>query len=326
MSAGLLLLSRLDVNTPTAVSALYLFVLGLGLGSTMQVLVLAVQNAVPYDVLGSATSGVTMFRGIGGSLGTAIFGTIFTTRLTSELRGSLHGPLGVQVSRRGAAHGRPGRPPAGAGPVRLPARLRPLAAARSSSSAAGVTALGFVLSLFLQERTLRGTAASSTGLDDSLAAPRSPDSLAEIERSLTRVTTAEERTRFRERVAQRAGVVLSPGATWALVRICEHGVEGARALAAEDGVPAERITEVTTELTERRLLSDGRVGDGRGSAADGCGPRARRAPGERPARAARRGARRRRRRTPARGARPAAAARARAVRRAADVAAAAGAR
>ena len=66
---GLLLLSRLDVGTAGGVSALYLLVLGLGLGSTMQVLVLAVQNAVSFKVLGAATSGVTLFRGIGGSLG-----------------------------------------------------------------------------------------------------------------------------------------------------------------------------------------------------------------------------------------------------------------
>ena len=44
----------------------------------MQVLVLAVQNAVPYDMLGVATSGATLFRSIGGSLGTAVLGAIFT--------------------------------------------------------------------------------------------------------------------------------------------------------------------------------------------------------------------------------------------------------
>ncbi len=82
MSVGLLLLTRLDVGTSTAASAVYLFVLGLGLGSIMQVLVLAVQNAVDYRLLGAATSGVTMLRGIGGSIGTAVFGTIFTTRLS----------------------------------------------------------------------------------------------------------------------------------------------------------------------------------------------------------------------------------------------------
>ena len=65
-----------------------MFVLGLGLGLVMQVLVLAVQNAVDYAELGVATSGATLFRSIGGSLGTAVLGAIFTNRLTDELAGS----------------------------------------------------------------------------------------------------------------------------------------------------------------------------------------------------------------------------------------------
>ena len=51
----------------------------------MQVLVLAVQNAVDYSDLGVATSGATLFRSIGGSVGTAVFGSIFTNRLATEL-------------------------------------------------------------------------------------------------------------------------------------------------------------------------------------------------------------------------------------------------
>ena len=74
MTVGLLLLSRVGVETSLIVAALYMFVLGVGLGCVMQVLVLIVQNAVPYSELGVATSGVTFFRSIGGSFGTAIFG------------------------------------------------------------------------------------------------------------------------------------------------------------------------------------------------------------------------------------------------------------
>jgi EmrB/QacA subfamily drug resistance transporter len=254
MSAGLALLSRLDVGTSAAIADLYLAILGLGLGLVMQVLVLAVQNAVDYSVLGAATSGVTMLRGVGGSLGTAVFGTIFSTRLTDQLRGTLHGALAVQASH--------GARLTGAQVKRLPPAARMVyqhAYVHSLSPvfvvAAGVAACGFATSLLLQDRALRGAAATSTGLEDGLAAPRSPDSLAEIERSLTRVTTPAERTRFRERIAERAGIRLSPGATWALVRIHEHGLVTARALAQQDGVPAERIAEVTRELTDLGLLT-----------------------------------------------------------------------
>ena len=51
----------------------------------MQVLVLIVQNAVPYSELGVATSGATFFRSIGGSFGTAIFGAIFSNVLVGNL-------------------------------------------------------------------------------------------------------------------------------------------------------------------------------------------------------------------------------------------------
>ena len=258
MCTGLALLSTLGVGTSTATSALYLLVLGLGLGSVMQVLVLAVQNAVDYSVLGAATSGVTMLRGIGGSLGTAVFGTIFSTRLGSELARTLRGPL-AQAASHGARL-------TGSQVARLPHPERTVYQHAYVQSlrpvfivAAGVAACGFLLSLFLQERTLRDAPATNTGLDDSLAAPRSPDSLAEIERSLTRVTTPAERARFRERIAERAGIELSDGATWALVRIFEHGFPAARALAEADGVPPERIAAVADELRVRALM-DGEEG------------------------------------------------------------------
>jgi len=122
-------------------------------------------------------------------------------------------------------------------------------------AAAGVALLGFALSWLLQERPLRETAATSTGLDDSLAAPRSPDSLAEIERALNRATSPEQRRRFSERLAALAGVELSPGATWALVRIDEHGFARARALAENDRVRPERIAAVVAELRERGLVA-----------------------------------------------------------------------
>jgi len=51
----------------------------------MQVLVLIVQNAVPYSELGVATSGATFFRSIGGSFGTAIFGAVFSNVLVGNL-------------------------------------------------------------------------------------------------------------------------------------------------------------------------------------------------------------------------------------------------
>ncbi|MBV9872846.1 MAG: MFS transporter [Frankiaceae bacterium] len=82
---SILLLATIGVNTPFWQIAIYMAILGTGLGLTMQILMLAAQNAVPYSELGVATSLSTFARSIGGSLGVAVFGTIFNTRLGTEL-------------------------------------------------------------------------------------------------------------------------------------------------------------------------------------------------------------------------------------------------
>jgi MFS family permease len=85
MTVGLVLLSQVGIGTSLLLTGLYMFVLGVGLGCVMQVLVLIVQNAVPYPELGVATSGATFFRSIGGCFGTAIFGAIFSNVLVGNL-------------------------------------------------------------------------------------------------------------------------------------------------------------------------------------------------------------------------------------------------
>ncbi len=74
MVVGLFLLSSIGTDRPPPHAVAYMFVLGLGLGMVMQMLVLVVQNAVDYQDLGAATSGATLFRSIGGSVGTAVLG------------------------------------------------------------------------------------------------------------------------------------------------------------------------------------------------------------------------------------------------------------
>jgi EmrB/QacA subfamily drug resistance transporter len=94
-AVAMYLLAGLSIATPTLVAAAYMLILGLGLGMVMQVLVLAAQNAVDHRLLGVATSGSTLFRQIGGSIGVAAFGAIFSSRLGHEL--ALRLPDGVNV-------------------------------------------------------------------------------------------------------------------------------------------------------------------------------------------------------------------------------------
>jgi EmrB/QacA subfamily drug resistance transporter len=97
MIVGMVLLARLNVHSSTATAALDMLVLGLGLGMVMQVLVLAVQNAVEFRVMGVATSGSILFRQVGGSIGLAIFGAIFSNSLHSKLAAYL--PPGAHVPK-----------------------------------------------------------------------------------------------------------------------------------------------------------------------------------------------------------------------------------
>lgn len=83
---GMVLLTRITIHSPLWQLYLFTGVLGAGLGLVMQVLVTAVQNAMPAQMYGVATSGVTLFRSIGGSIGVALFGAVFTHVLQSNLQ------------------------------------------------------------------------------------------------------------------------------------------------------------------------------------------------------------------------------------------------
>ncbi|MDP3984341.1 MAG: MDR family MFS transporter, partial [Acidimicrobiia bacterium] len=85
MAGGLSLLSTMSASTSLSRASLYMLALGLGMGLVIQVLVIAVQNAVTAADLGVATSSASFFRSLGGSFGTALFGAILTTRLSYHL-------------------------------------------------------------------------------------------------------------------------------------------------------------------------------------------------------------------------------------------------
>ncbi|WP_261560409.1 MDR family MFS transporter [Frankia tisae] len=103
MSIGLFLLSFISPDIATWQLALSMFVLGVGIGSVMQVLVIAVQNSVDHRQMGVATSGATFFRSIGGSFGTAVFGAIFANVLAGNINEQLAGlPLPPGLASSGA--------------------------------------------------------------------------------------------------------------------------------------------------------------------------------------------------------------------------------
>jgi EmrB/QacA subfamily drug resistance transporter len=89
MTAGIALMTQLKADTDITTLWAWMFVTGAGIGPTLSVYTIVVQNAVPFKQLGVATSNLTFFRQIGGSVGLAVTGTIFGTRLIEELPGQL---------------------------------------------------------------------------------------------------------------------------------------------------------------------------------------------------------------------------------------------
>jgi MFS family permease len=96
--AGMLLLSRIEPDTTLLVFSLSLACVGFGMGCIFPVVTTAVQNAVPREVLGTATAAGLLFRQVGGSLAVAAFGAIFAGRLAAQLGGlDLGGEIGPQM-------------------------------------------------------------------------------------------------------------------------------------------------------------------------------------------------------------------------------------
>ena len=247
MTVGLYLLSHLGVTTTVWLSSLYMLVLGAGIGASLQVLVVAVQNSVSYADLGAATGGTTFFRSIGGSFGTATFGAVFSNVLAGDLATALHGralPHGVTAA-------------SGASPAllaHLPAAVHAgyvsgYATALQTVFLVGVPfgVLAFALSWTLKDVPLRTTTGSPDPAD-TLAPTSRPTirtSDQEMERALTALLSRERRRAVYTRLISTASVKTTPRGAWLLLRIGEHPGWGRHEL-------AEHLYMTDADL-ERRL-------------------------------------------------------------------------
>jgi EmrB/QacA subfamily drug resistance transporter len=254
MTIGLLLLSRLGPDTSWLDASLYMFVFGMGLGSVMQVTVIATQNAVDYKDLGAATSGVTYFRSMGGSFGTTVFGSIFANRLTATLALYLGGaalPAGVSsdtlspdaLSRLSpAAHN---------------AVIHAYADALQTVflAAAPVAAFAFLISWLLPQRKLRKTlAAGDSG--QTFGMPTDRSSAQELERGLGVLAGREDRVALYRRIAAQAGLSgLRPAASCLLAGIADHrGVTRAE-LAEQIGTSSANLAPSLDQLASHELVT-----------------------------------------------------------------------
>ena len=246
------LLSRLGADTRRRLAAVYMLVLGVGIGLVMQVLVLASRTPSRTEQLGVATSGATLFRSIGGSLGTAVFGAIFTNRLASELA------AGARSS--GADLTGSGIEPAALKQLPAPVHDAYIGAFTDSLStvfliASGVIAVAFVLAWLIEERPLRHTVETGD-VADAFAAPQDTSSLQVITRSLSRAVGRERTGRFIDTVIERSGVPLDRAEAWLVARSV-GGVVPTDAFDARSESDRLRLAEAAVHLEERGYLAGG---------------------------------------------------------------------
>jgi EmrB/QacA subfamily drug resistance transporter len=257
---GLALLSRVSISTTTLAISLAILVLGLGIGMVMQVLVIAVQNAVEYRDLGVATSGATLFRLVGGSLGTALLGAVFAARLNANLE-RVAGTIGLPHLAHGAT-GMSSKDLAALSPAARAAYVQAFANSLDSvfTLAAAVAAVGFVLTLFLPEHPLRRTIAATAGepgdeVGGSFAQPISTESETELRRGLAIFADRDVQRAHIAQIVSRAGLALSAGAAWLLVRIERDPTLDPAALAEQHHIASERMMAIQEELRSEGLIA-----------------------------------------------------------------------
>lgn len=224
MGVGLYLMSLMGPGTGAWLESLYMFVLGTGIGLCMQVLTIAVQNTVDYADLGTATSGVTFFRTLGSSFGTAVFGTIYANSLTPHLESAV-----AEASRAGsgldpAAIGKAATSPEGV--HNLPSAVAsPIIDAYADTIqtvflwTVPVAALGFLVALFLKQVQLRDSArAGSTDMGDGFGQPSGADSQRVLEASVGKIigTAGPDDAR---RIVAAADTRLDIAGAWAVMQV-----------------------------------------------------------------------------------------------------------
>ncbi|HEY3604057.1 MAG TPA: MDR family MFS transporter [Sporichthyaceae bacterium] len=238
MTVGLWLLSRLTPGTGYPAMAFAMLVLGVGIGLSMQVLTLVVQNTTQYADLGTATSAVTFFRTLGSSVGAAVFGAIYANALTPRLTAALAAspsldPQTIATPKQLHAHS--------------PTLISRVVAAYSDTLhvvflwAIPVAAAAFVIALFLKEVPLRGMArAEATNVGPGFGLPDG-DSMQQLEAALARLLKTEGSEQLPV-LRVESGTVMSESDTWCVLQVRIRRQIGQTAdlgrIAAHLGIPA----------------------------------------------------------------------------------------
>ena len=247
MTVGLTMLSRLSVESWEYQASVDALVVGLGMGMIMQVLTMAVQNSVDYSRLGVATSGVSLFRAVGGAFGVAIFGAIFANGLHAELTGpGLDFLAAINPSEARTLPDAIHQEYIAA----VMAALEPVYVV-----AAIVAAGGFALTWLIREQPLRGMAPAEI-VGETFPMPRDANSLQELEGIISRLAAPENRWRLYADIAERAQLDLTAPEIWMLYRLGGRNDLALEDLAREFGIPAAELAKPTADLVRHGLIED----------------------------------------------------------------------
>ncbi|WUI51887.1 MFS transporter [Streptomyces sp. NBC_00414] len=263
MGVGLYLLSLMDSGTSVWLSSLYMFVLGAGIGLCMQVLTIAVQNTVEYTDLGTATSGVTFFRTLGSSFGTAVFGTIYANTLKPNLAD------GVAEAARTSGTDPAAITKAATSPEGLhdlpSATAAPLVKAYAETLqtvflwTVPVALLGFLVSLFLKQVQLRDSARmGSTDMGDGFATPSAADNRQRLEAAVGKIIGSTGSDTLR-RIVIGADTRLDIAGAWAVMQVELFtrmvGHANLSLIAARRHMPPEALVPVFQRMVDEGYLT-----------------------------------------------------------------------
>ncbi|MEU2130235.1 MFS transporter [Streptomyces sp. NPDC018352] len=239
VTAGLGLLGTIRYDTEYWHIAVFMAVMGLGIGMMMQNLVLATQNQVAPSDLGSASSVVTFFRSLGGAIGVSALGAVMANRVTHYVKDGL-----AELGPKGAAMGHGGTGGGGIPDLdKLPAPFRTVVESAYGHGvgdvflyAAPAALIAFLVTIFIKEVALKSNASSEAPATEAVEAVGAPAAIADAPVSQAAATAT----------ATSVDTLEAPVATL-------HGMSVRGVVRGAEGAPVARAAVTLISLAGRQL-------------------------------------------------------------------------
>ncbi|MEU9016470.1 MFS transporter [Actinomadura sp. NPDC048394] len=266
VGGGLYLLSRLHVDSSKVEIGGDVALLGVGLGLTMQILILAAQNAAKMEDLASTTSGVSFFRNLGGAIGVAAFGAILNNQLPGEIAKGLR-KAHIAMPKGGGSLGTPDQV------HHLPEPFKSIVLTAFTESlekvflfGVPVAVIGLVTVIAMKELPLRGKAGTGRNARQGTTPPDAPPSAPVAPNGATAV--GRHARGFEQAAAEQQLASVGAGAVpkeMSMNEMPANGLPSNGAAAAPGGSPAADPAAQARLLAQQNAFAqDGLMQQGRG--------------------------------------------------------------